>query len=337
MARLYHTQRNFEKYRPHQSLWKRLGLLFKRKTAYTPYNANGRHVPKKSGTWVGIKLAMIFIVFAAIGVFLARYQGINIEQVTYYGLDNIPRADIDSYIHENFLDKQFLCFNPKNYLLVDTGAMEKSLKNKYSLKSIKVSKNFPHQLIVDLVENPGVMIYDDGEKYFLMDSHGTAVKYLSDVTASEYKYEPAKSVSSTAVLGVKIASSTPQNNASTTMELVHVPDFMDFSKNFLNYPILYDERNLKVAEKQNNILSSDFISEVIDFTNMLEKEGIEHVRYLAMENPGAGVEAYTGSFAVYFQPSNNLSDQINNLKIILKKDNPKKYIDLRYGDRVFWQ
>ena len=62
------------------------------------------------------------------------------------------------------------------------------------------------------------------------------------------------------------------------------------------------------------------------------------VKYYTIENIGSGVDVITSNtWDIKINPENDIQTQLDNLKIILKDNKVQLYIDLRYGDRVFWK
>ena len=130
--------------------------------------------------------------------------------------------------------------------------------------------------------------------------------------------------------------------ATTTTVAVdnHKPDYLKFVSEYYGLPIIYDARRLNVHDRQEKVLSADLIKSLIDWKTAIREAEAGEVNYYESDNPTAGITAVlTEPWKILFQPSNDMNEQITNLKTILanKDVNPNEYVDLRFGERVFWK
>ncbi|MBU0545664.1 hypothetical protein KKA13_00205, partial [Patescibacteria group bacterium] len=62
------------------------------------------------------------------------------------------------------------------------------------------------------------------------------------------------------------------------------------------------------------------------------------VKYMTTEHPLSGITVYTSApWVIYVQPLDDFERQMANLKAVLKTNVPSEYVDLRFGDRVYWK
>lgn len=281
------------------------------------------------------KYPLIFFLFlfflllwAGLMLYLPYFQ---ITKITYYGLQVIQKEEIDSFLKDKFFRGGGV-FPAGNYFLIRANKISKALTEHYSLRNIEVKKVFPDELLIDVEEKPAALIYDNGREYFLLDNTGTAVKFLGLVSAEENKIEVA-GAASLVVPGTTSTSFTP-----TTSLVLHTPDYRGAKEKYGNFPVLFDERNPEIKEKQNNIISPEVISGISVWQEMCEKEGIGPIKYYSLEDPLAGIKAYgQKNLLIYFQPNKDISSQIENLKIILRDYKPANHVDLRFGERLYWE
>lgn len=339
--RYIHSEKSFRQYQPVKKA-KPSGLFgfLKRKKKQTLV-MNNRPAPvvsartnpyrrveeKKRGLPLSIKLVFLFIIlfsWIALVIYLPYF---HINKIVYFGLDIIQKEEIENYIKTSYLD-DWKIWPHNSYFLSSSGEIAKLLNQKYSLNSVEVRKQFPNTLEVDLEEKISSVIYDNGEKYFLLDAQGSALKYLGE-TGSQMPTTTITTATSTTSSSTLLAVNTVTS---------HKPDYLKIKSSFGNYPIIFDTRYLPVAEKQNNILSQQIITGTIAWRDQLEKEGIGSVKYFITENPLAGLGAVTNkNITIYWQPTSDLNLQIINLKTVLRSEQPKEYVDLRFGERVYWK
>ena len=328
--RLFHLfknrRRTIRKQEQEETLW-RQNNPYK-----DPYKPNFR--PK-------IALILLFLTLIAWVILIIYLPFFRINNIMFNGLNVIKHDEIDGEIRNNFLTGGKI-FPKNSYFFLSTSKIEKDLTKKFSLEKVKVSKDFPDTLKVELKERISVIIYDNGKNYFLINKNGEIIKNIKQVGSNEFEL---KNQSETTTLPAQIANNNNQlydfNTSSTVLNQIgnkiHVPDYKGLSKDFINYPILYDKRVLKDGQEI-GLIKSVYIDSMIDFYSELTEQGIADIKYLEMEHPMAGIKAYTNkNWYILFQPQNNISKQIENLKTILTENKPTSYIDLRYEDKVYWK
>ncbi|MFA5062045.1 MAG: hypothetical protein WC526_02780 [Patescibacteria group bacterium] len=337
--RHYKSEYTFAKYKPYQNPWKRFFGIFKRKKqknfypvrstpAYkiNPFKKREKK-PWTAGKIIGMILVILVVVWAGMLVYMPFFR---INKIECSGFKNINEEEVDNYIKTTYLDGGRIL--PANdYFLVDVDKIQKGLSEKFSVQSIFVEKVFPNLLKVKVIEKQSSLIYDNGQKYFLLDDGGSVIKYLADVEKTEFQ------IVTTSISIPTNTPGTPVMTSSTPTTTVHIPNFSKIKNQFGSFPILYDERELIVTEKQLNILSSDIIYFIASWYSDLPKQGIEP-QYFVLDNLNSGILIKTNKpWNIFVQPGNNYTPQLNNLKLFLKTIHPKEYIDLRFGERVYWK
>ena len=101
---------------------------------------------------------------------------------------------------------------------------------------------------------------------------------------------------------------------------------------------MYNARAEAVAEKQRGVLPTELIMTVIEWYGSLEQQNIAAVDYFYLDTEPQGIKVYTSQpWNLYFNPKLDTFSQIYNLKTLLKDNKPSSYVDLRYGERVYWK
>lgn len=290
-----------------------------------------------------IFLSALFIVLISWLGLMLYLPYFRINKIEFSGLTLISKDEINQYITGKYLASKILPKN--NYFLVSKSEIAEDIAEKYATTKVEVTKTFPGVLNISIEEKITSIIYDNGSTYALLDNSGTAVLIIPN---GETQISTGTATTSTDVVLLNndpalanTASSTI--NSSTTMTEMddkHAPDWRKLSKTYISIPILYDARHQSVSDKQSGILSSEFINAIIDLQTQIRQAGVGEVRYFTTNNPVAGVSVTTNKqWKILLQPSNSSADQITNLKTLLESKNvqPSEYIDLRYGERVFWK
>jgi POTRA domain, FtsQ-type len=285
-------------------------------------------------------LFLVIISWIGLMLYLPYFR---INKVEFAGLTLINHDEISQFIKDKYLSSKIIPKN--NYFLVSKSKIAKDIAEKYATTKVEVTKIFPGVLSISIEEKITSIIYDNGSIYALLDNNGTVVLIIPN---GDRDMPTNTIITSTTTLitneeqapVITASSSIATSTTMTGLNDKHAPDWRKLSKTYISIPILYDARRQTVAEKQSGVLSSPFINALIDLQAQIRETGVGEVRYFTTDNPVAGVSATTNKpWKILLQPSNSLTDQILNLKTLLDSRNvqPAEYIDLRYGERVFWK
>lgn len=300
------------------------------KLAKQQHNRNERNWYK---IFIYITALCLILVWIGLVIYLPYFQ---IKRTSINGLNIIKFDEINNYINQTYLEGGKL-FPNRNYFLVRPGKIENDLSAKYSLKSIKVTKTFPSVLNIEIEEKITTIIYDNGSGYSLLDKDGTVIKIIGE-------YSAPVNTTTTSSLQTMI-DIMPSSTATTTpIEAVapaHIPAYEKLTKDNGKLPIIYDTREIFIAEKQTGILDPKIISVVITWQDIVAGQGIGEVKYMKTDNPTAGIRIYMDQpWYLIIDPINLTTEiQIQNLETLLnsKDVKPMEYIDLRFKDRVYWK
>lgn len=335
----FRSEHAFEKYKPHVSWYKKLLRIFRKKPSApsasfenTHYKSNPFRSQKKTST-SKIKMILLFILTAFWMACLAYLPYFKITKVEYSGLNNTTKQEIDAFISEHYLNKPSrLPLN--NYFLISDDKLTKDLYSNFSFENVEVTKVFPGKLEINVTEKISSVIYDTGSKYYLLDSGGTVIKYLTDTEASE----TIKKTASTIPQLLLITSSTTSTPVINTTTYEHIPNNEKINKLFGDYPIVYDRRNLEINIKQTNILPENYISAIISWYKFLNEQGRTSPKFFVLDDLNSGIAIDTTvSWNIIFQPKKDTEIQIRTFREILSSIKPREYVDLRFGEKVYWK
>lgn len=271
----------------------------------------------------GTILPIIFISWICLLLYLPYFK---INSVTYSGLQIIKESEIAEIVQQE-LKPNHIIWPADNFFIVNISSLEELIRNKFSLNSIIITKIFPNKLNVQLQEKTSAGIYDNSEGYYLIDNDGNNIKYLRAVNANEFIF-PTSTVSST----TSSATSSVVRNPSS-----HVPDYEGITNEFGSLPIIFDQTPNKSPDN-NPLLDIKMIRGLISFYNAFQ--GLKSIKalYFTTNQSETGITVFTDKpFRIRFQPSGDIDGQILKLKVFLRNNNPTDYIDLRFGDRIYWK
>lgn len=290
--------------------------------------------PKQEKNWRRIILLSIFIgcvlTWLILMIYLPFFQ---INEVSITGLKTINYDEMHEYVLQKYLRKGLIPLN--NYFLIRPGKISNNLSNKYAIKNVEVKKIFPGILSINVTEKISTIIYDNGSSYSLLDGQGMVIKII-DIYKSESQIPALTAITSTTLPEILTTSTT----STTPTTSKHRPEIQKFSSEYGDLPIFYDERQPNIYEKQTDIISPEIIRFIIDWQAQMRSEGIGEVKYFESNNLSAGISVYINrTWKILIQPRNPINQQINNLKVLLtsREVRPTEYVDLRFGERVFWK
>lgn len=303
-----------------------------------------RKVSKKHSLPIkGTILPILFLSWLGLLLYLPFFQ---INNFSYSGLRLIKSSEIEEEIQKQI--EPLNQFWPKNnYFFVDQNAISQNLQEKFSFNDITVKKVFPNSMIIGVEEKVSSAIYDNGEGYYMIDKNGDVLKFLRKVWDNEFEKPTTTaatttlftyniSVSSSAT-GTENISTTTMPSTTTTLVLLHgqhTPDAIAIKKQYGEFPLIY---NPEAKTNLKHVLPQSTVKAVLDLYNGLKKSKIFNVKYFTVGDQGTGITVTTDRpWIIKFSPE-DIDLQITNLRIILKNSKPKEYVDLRFGERIYWK
>ncbi len=331
MPKFFYTENNHRQYQPPDNFWRRfLKHRQKRKAQaqldnYIKLRNPYRHdAPQKSRrlSWIlPFGLGLLFVGWLAIMIYLPYFQ---ISKISITGLKTIKQTKIENFIKDQLNERPYL--PKKNYFLFGAQQLSDTLKESFPLRKITISKVFPDERTVAVEEKISSLVYDSRKYYYLLDENGALMEILGAVGETAFKNQPIT------------ASTTATSSLITTTTIVHVPEYQKITADFGAYPIIFDKLAPEKIELKQNLLSKEIIATALLANEEIEKRGIGRLKYFVMESQTAGLRTVTDKkFEILLSFFNPVAEQIANAETILRSNRPNEYIDVRFGERVFWK
>ncbi len=286
-------------------------------------------------------LPLLLATWFGLLIFLPYFR---VTKVVFYGLQILKKDEVDSYLRDTILSNRLPLVPSDNYFLLSSSAIQDDIQKKFAVSSIVVTKVFPNELHIEMQEKISSLIYENGGQYFLLDQNGTIIKFLGEETAAGFSTSTANDpLVHNAPLG-EVPVETPTTTPSAVPDLIvatpprQPPNYLKIRNLFGNLPLLMDASFVSSTDNESTIVSPRAIKAALDFEEMLEKRDITTVKYFKLQPASGGLVVYTSQpWVIYFQPNDDLEAQFSNLKMVLESNRPTQYIDLRYGERVYWK
>lgn len=260
------------------------------------------------------KLTALLVLILASGlVWLILSPAVfSINNITVTGAIRIPPGEIESLAWQQAREKRFIFFPQINIFTFSKKEAKEKLEKSYSFEKLTINKNLPHTLIIDIQEKSYAFIWREGEKYYYADIDGYLINEVNPLEIKQKKYPIIEN----------------QGEGKIINESGGGLGRIDTGENHINYIVSLSDRFL--AEKNRAGEGEESSNELIIEKFILDKE-INTVKMVLVDGP-----------TVYFKTDEDQEKQINKLLAIkeetLKSDfKNKTYIDLRYGDRVYYR
>jgi cell division septal protein FtsQ len=289
-------------------------------------NPFSRHNQKKARRFKIVGILVILIVLA-LSYFLFYSKTFKIENIEISGTRNIRHEDIRSLVEAQLKKSWFLVFNQDNFFILSKNNLAKNITDKYVLDDLIITKTFSRTLKVEIKEKVSQIIWASGSKYYNLDSNGIAISEIGDLNDNK----PVKS--------------DKKSQATEVMVVAEEPKFFEIKidgQDFNSFPIIVDESNKDVSLGQ-AIIKPEIVSIALNLIKKIPSKVNISISSFKMPDPASQElkAVTTEGWEIYFDANKDLEAQLNNLKMVLdqkiKDRNALQYIDLRFGNRVYYK
>lgn len=202
-------------------------------------------------------------------------------------------------------------FTNKNILFLNIESIKNNLLGSLPIEEINIEKNYPDTISINIKEVQPELIWITKNKGYFIDSYGKA---YSDVSGN-------------------------------TIETSNLENYNILRHKFIynNIPIVYDKNNSLISLNK-IFLTTEYISFIKKVYEDLNKKLNLNIIYYGISMNEYTLEATTSeNWKIYFSFQDSVDKQLERLALVLKNqkgdgiDKIVNYIDLRYGDKVFYK
>lgn len=310
--------------------------------------SNGRHGIYSSRASNGrgylSKAAAIFAVILILyGLYYLFYsEKFAIKEINVEGQQNISEYAIKNIIEEQFNKSRFLIFKQNNLLLFKKSLAGDNIKKSYVLDKLKINKEFPHSLRVIIDERVSTVIWlskeGEEEEYYYLDLDGIV---LGEIPLTEI--EKLLTNKKTAPLGEESVEVMGLLKETDKKEQSQATKEKNNEKLKSIPPYIVDLSGEKVNIKE-RVLDKKTINFAITLaTKFREIFPDKKIKYFATpKKRSSRLHLITEEgWEAFFESSRDLDEQLTNLKLVIKQKiknlSRVQYIDLRFGERIYYK
>lgn len=268
-----------------------------------------RNLYQKRPGFLKLKFELFFLFLLVLSIFglLFFHPFFEIQKMEIQGVQRIDPALLEKILNTEIEGKTALVFKKNNFFLLNIQNLQKKAKDTFHFESLAVQKQFPKKLIIEVVEKPVVLIYDDGKEYLRIGANG-------DILESNGMAEM-----------VEVTSGTP----------IHTPDLQK-KKVFENeYPLLY---NPFESEFSREMIIQKQIETVVLWEKFLREKTNIRPTYFEVRSSDEIFLHTDQKWGIHIKLGDTESAFQIFLSILPKvKGSAQEYVDMRYLTRVFFK
>lgn len=310
-----------------------------RRHAGNPYFNKHRRSSTSDSGWkqylllIGLPAAILLLIG-----YLVWGPTLKVKQIAVNGATESTERALRQIVNAQLSRPGFL--PPDNVLLFDEERLADTIGKSYFLEDLKIEKRLPGHLDISVVEKSVRLALLADQRFLGLDAEGYLVRELTEAEASMLGPLPPD-------FGQALAPELGAEEAVIEDEAAAEAGLADEDNGPTGYPIITlsndpaDRSDLQAGGQPIQASAASFIiqaaSQLSDYTDE------PAVRYVSRGRDSDTVEAVMRvGWEAYFSASQPFDRQANKLSLILRdkvgsRRQDLEYVDLRYGERIFFK
>lgn len=325
--RYFHSNKNFNQYKPAPSFWDSLKKK-RQKRGIAPIknsdiltNPFKKEAPKPKNYKKIFFTAFILLIFLGWITLMLTLPYFKINNISITGSKISKPQEVEEHIRYGSYFKDGL-ISKKNYFIFPEKTVAKKIQSKFLYESVEIKKVFPNTINVIVSEKPASVIYDNNGIIYLLDRDGKIIK------KTEFSYNLTTALATTSI-GTTTASVIPVNISNLTA-------YEQTQKEYGNFPIINDLKQLPLSREK--ILSAKMIEFAQIWQKYLKEQTIGEVKFFTTDETDFNLKIILDKpWYILVNTQNDSTDQMRNLKMIFSNNKVSSYIDLRFKERIYWK
>lgn len=290
---------------------------------------------KKAKSFLLYKIIFLFLILLGLIYFFLVFSFWKITKIEINGTERIRSESVQDLISCQLEKKKLFIFKQDNIFLFRKKIVAENIKEEFNLTDINIKKRLNNKLVVDIKEKPYAFIFaESGEYYF-----SSADSYIMEAISFEGSGSDTLERGGEAMIRTMSLEEPEPEIEEDVLETCLV-SMEEKDKYF----IIENKNNNSLVKDSGKIsLSKDYLDFIIKLNDKL-KQYPEFIieRFIVADQyfNSIFVKLKDGP-QIYFNVNTEIKLQIENLLLVKNnkiKDgfNQLEYIDLRYGDTVYF-
>jgi cell division septal protein FtsQ len=130
-----------------------------------------RSIPPSQGRVTLWGVSFLWSSFFLVGVYALLFSPLlSVDEIVVEGESILPQIEYESFVKDSLAQKVWGVFPRKNYLMIPTATLETELIGRYpKLRSVSISRRFPHGLHLRLEERPKIVLWCSGGPCYVFE------------------------------------------------------------------------------------------------------------------------------------------------------------------------
>lgn len=251
------------------------------------------------------------VVLLALVIWLQGSSTFQIQTIEVLGEPVVGTQEIKDVISQQLAKRRWLIFSQRNIFFFSPKRAERALARQYGEDYLTVKKKYFQTVIVSVNADISRIIWSANQQTFYLDTNGVALREAAD------------------------PQSTVELSQGTT-EVVRTQN------QFGDHPLVFDESGTAVVIGQ-AATSPQLVEFITTVTAAVRARADFEIAHYTIMSPYADwltLQTISG-WAAYFKTTDSAEAQVSRLLMVLAQkvtDRSKlEYVDLRYGDKVFYK
>ncbi len=275
--------------------------IYSQKVYRNPYFRKKKTIRRIS---LKIKIIIVASLILAGGIFwiLFFHSFFNIDSIKIKEGQGIEDSKFEFLIRGQLTEKRLFFLNQNNIFAFSKKEAKRRILKKYYVDDLEIKKKFPGEIIVNFSEKTPIAVWSENERYYYIDDEGNILYEIEALEVDTKDFNVLKNKEKES----KIETS------GFIRKITIGKGYLDFS--------------LGLAKK---IKKSELI---LPYNIFIINEAENTVEINLVQGP-----------VVYFNVKENMENQFEKLEILLREKikgellNKTKYIDLRFGDKIYYK
>ena len=265
----------------------------------------------KKNWWPIIVIVACIVLLVAGGVYLLRAGRFNIKNVQVQGTETIDPSNIVSITNQHLSKSKWWFFSNENIILFSKESLRNELNGKYAFETLEIERR-DTSLVIRVDEKTSELLWYTEDIPHLIDLQGNVIRRLTEQ---------------------EIGLLTPNREEGRENEPSNK------AKRLRSLPVFKDINNNSVDPGM-SVLKQQEVENIFTFQKHLQAQNIGFREVQVDRLAGKWMSVLTDAgYRILFDPMGDMDQQAINLQTILREsvEQPQelKYIDLRFGDRVY--